>query len=69
MLNYSKEHIKQMQDPRHNQYGYWGEQKKNTPCTRYPDCDGYVLWETLGQTYRQPCEYCNKEAKHEKRVQ
>ena len=58
-----------MQDPRHNQFGgYRGEQKKNT-CKRYPDCDGYNLWETLGRTYRVPCEYCNKEAKHEKRVQ
>ena len=56
-----------MQDPRHNQWGYRGEQKKNT-CKRYPDCDGYNLWETLGRTYRVPCEYCNKEAKHEERV-
>lgn len=69
MVKYTKEHIRQMQDPRHNQNGYWGEQKQNTPCTKYPDCDGYVLWETLGQTYRQPCEYCNKEAIDEKRVQ
>lgn len=27
-LNYSKEHIKQMQDPRHNQWGIAGEPKK-----------------------------------------
>lgn len=67
MVKYSKEHIRQMQDPRHNQFGYKGEQKKNT-CKRYPDCDGYNLWETLGRTYRVPCEYCNKEAKHEERV-
>ena len=26
---YSKEHIKQMQDPRHNQWGAAGEPKKN----------------------------------------
>ena len=58
---YSKEHIKQQQDPRHNQWGYWGEQKQNTPCTKYPDCDGYILWETLGQLYKVPCEHCNKE--------
>ena len=67
MVKYSKEHIRQMQDPRHNQFGYKGEQKKNT-CKRYPDCDGYNLWETLGRTYRVPCEYCNKEANHEERV-
>ena len=67
MVKYSKEHIRQIQDPRHNQFGYKGEQKKNT-CKRYPDCDGYNLWETLGRTYRVPCEYCNKEAKHEERV-
>ena len=58
---YSKEHIKQQQDPRHNQWGYWGEQKQNTPCTKYPDCDGYILCETLGQLYKVPCEHCNKE--------
>ena len=56
-----------MKYPGHNQFGYRGEQKKNT-CKRYPDCDGYNLWETLGRTYRVPCEYCNKEAKHEERV-
>jgi len=67
MVKYSKEHIRQMQDPRHNQFGYRGEQKKNT-CERYPDCDGYNLWETLGRTYRVPCEYCNKEAIDEERV-
>ena len=37
--------------------------KKNTPCTRYPDCD-YNL-RALDRTYRVPCEYCNR-AKHEK---
>jgi hypothetical protein len=26
---YSEEHIRQQQDPRHNQWGYWGEPKKN----------------------------------------
>ena len=67
MVKYSKEHIRQMKYPGHNQWGYKGEQKKNT-CKRYPDCDGYNLWETLGRTYRVPCEYCNKEAKHEERV-
>ena len=67
MVKYSKEHIRQMKYPGHNQFGYKGEQKKNT-CKRYPDCDGYNLWETLGRTYRVPCEYCNKEAKHEERV-
>tara|TARA_B100000161_G_C33366931_1_gene331500 strand:- start:37 stop:240 length:204 start_codon:yes stop_codon:yes gene_type:complete len=67
MVKYSKEHIRQMKYPGHNQFGYRGEQKKNT-CKRYPDCDGYNLWETLGRTYRVPCEYCNKEAKHEERV-
>ena len=28
--NYSEEHIKQMTDPRHNQWGVQGEPKKNT---------------------------------------
>ena len=28
-LNYSSEHIKQMQDPKHNQWGAAGEPKKN----------------------------------------